>query len=121
MIMQCIDNEVKMIAPEPRASKIVIDVMDSIQERFYSPRISIIIKLIVQYSIDDIGKTSESLKSNLTKESQSNDNQESETEDRNFSENQLPATQIEVQQNPTLFGKIGKILVEKQSVLANLK
>ena len=34
MIMQCIDSEVKMIAPEPRASKIVIDVMDSIQEGF---------------------------------------------------------------------------------------
>ena len=36
MIMQCIDSEVKMKAPEPRASKIVIDVMDSIQEGFDS-------------------------------------------------------------------------------------
>ena len=34
MIMQCIDSEVKMIAPEPRPSKIIIDVMDSIQARF---------------------------------------------------------------------------------------
>ena len=36
MIMQCIDSEVKMKAPDPRASKIVIDVMDSIQEGFDS-------------------------------------------------------------------------------------
>ena len=45
MIMQCIDNEIMMIAPEPRASKIVIDVMDSIQERFDSSQIFLILQL----------------------------------------------------------------------------
>merc|ERR1711917_178383 len=39
MIMQCIDNEVKMVALEPRPSKIIVDVMDSIQARFDSSRI----------------------------------------------------------------------------------
>ena len=49
MIMQCIDSEVKMIAPEPRPSKIIIDVMDSIQGRFDSSRIC-----ISQLNKDDI-------------------------------------------------------------------
>ena len=34
MIMQCIDSEVKMVALEPRPSKIIVDVMDSIQAKF---------------------------------------------------------------------------------------
>ena len=34
MIMQCIDSEVKMVALEPRPSKIIVDVMDSIQGKF---------------------------------------------------------------------------------------
>ena len=42
MIMQCIDSEVKMVALSKimvAPSKIIIDVMDSIQARFDSSRI----------------------------------------------------------------------------------